>query len=99
MTPKVLGFQVDTKLSIRSSVDLEMNCKAISYSFNAQTRLGRRQERRRERGELMNDMLEGICSQLTVVKQTQYVCLKNQRQKVKLSCSVRSIGAKQCHQE
>lgn len=31
----------------------------------------RRQERRRERGKLKNGMLEGICSQLTVVKQIQ----------------------------
>jgi hypothetical protein len=44
-------------------------------------------------------MLEGICSQLTVVKQTQYVCLKNQRQKVKVSCCLKSIGAKQWFQE
>lgn len=90
---KVLGFQVDTKLSIRSSAETKMNCKAKASMHEQYWAQGK------EGGELMNVMPKGMCSQFTVVKQTQYVCLKNQRQKVKLSCSVRSIEAKQCPQE
>lgn len=90
---KVLGFQVDTKLSIRSSAETKVNCKARASVHEQYWARGK------EGGELMNVMPKGMCSQFTVVKQTQYVFLKNQRQKVKLSCSARSVDAKQCPQK
>jgi hypothetical protein len=36
MMHKVLGFCVYIKLSNKYSVEVEMNCKSISYSFNAE---------------------------------------------------------------